>query len=58
MFSSDEVNRDAGAGAFSFLKIDPGARAAAFGGTGVINSGSLAGFTNPALLASVETGAV
>ena len=56
--SSDEVYRDAGAGAFSFLKIDPGARAAALGGTGVINSGSLAGFTNPALLASLETGAI
>lgn len=57
-FSSDDVYRDAGAGAFSFLKIDPGARAAALGGTGVINSGSLAGFTNPALLASLETGAI
>ncbi len=58
VFSSDEVYRDAGAGAFSFLKIDPGARAAALGGTGVINSESLAGFTNPALLASLETGAI
>ncbi len=56
--SSDEVYRDAGAGAFSFLKIDPGARAASLGGTGVLNSGSLAGFTNPALLASLETGAI
>lgn len=56
--SSDEVYRDAGAGAFSFLKIDPGAKASALGGTGVINSGSLAGFTNPALLASLETGTI
>ncbi len=54
-FSSDEVYRDAGAGAFSFLKIDPGARAAALGGTGLLNSGSLAGFTNPAMLASMDT---
>jgi opacity protein-like surface antigen len=57
-FSSDEVYRDAGAGAFSFLKIDPGARAAALGGTGLLNSGILAGFTNPALLASMETGSI
>ncbi len=55
-FSSDEVYRDAGAGAFSFLKIDPGARAAALGGTGLLNSGNLAVFTNPALLASMDTG--
>lgn len=54
VFSSDEVYRDAGAGAFSFLKIDPGARAAALGGTGLLNSGSLAVFTNPALLASMD----
>jgi hypothetical protein len=49
---AEEVYRDAGAGAFSFLKIDPGARAAALGGTGLLNSGELAIFTNPALLAS------
>lgn len=53
-FSSDEVYRDAGAGAFSFLKIDPGARAAALGGTALLNSGNLAGFTNPAMLASLD----
>jgi hypothetical protein len=57
-FSSDDVYRDAGAGAFSFLKTDPGARAAALGGTGLLNSGSLAGFTNPALLASMDTGGI
>ncbi len=57
-FASDEVYRDAGAGAFSFLKIDPGARAAALGGTGLLNSGKLAGFTNPAMLASFNSGSV
>ncbi len=51
--SSEDVYRDAGAGAYSFLKIDPGARAAALGGTGLLNSGELAVFTNPALLASM-----
>ena len=55
-FSSDEVYRDAGAGAFSFLKINPGAKAAALGGTGLLNSGDLAVFTNPALLASMDRG--
>jgi len=55
-FSSDEVYRDAGAGAFSFLKINPGARAAALGGTALLNSGNLAVFTNPALLASIDKG--
>ncbi len=58
VFSSDEVYRDAGAGAFSFLKIDPGARAAALGGTGLLNSSSLAGFTNPALLPSIAGGSI
>lgn len=58
VFSSDDVYRDAGAGAFSFLKIDPGARAAALGGTGLLNSGSLSGFTNPAMLASMDTGSI
>lgn len=57
-YSSDDVYRDAGAGAFSFLKIDPGARAAALGGTGLLNSGSLAGFTNPAALADLQSGSV
>ena len=57
-YSSDEVYRDAGAGAFSFLKIDPGARAAALGGTGLLNSGNLAGFTNPAALAEIQSGAL
>ena len=54
--SSDEVYRDAGAGAFSFLKINPGARAAALGGTALLNSGNLSVFTNPALLASMDRG--
>lgn len=53
---AEEVYRDAGAGAYSFLKIDPGARAAALGGTGLLNSGELAVFTNPASLASVRSG--
>lgn len=56
--SADEVYRDAGAGAYSFLKIDPGARAAALGGTGLLNSGELAVFTNPALLPSINSGGV
>lgn len=55
---AEEVYRDAGAGAFSFLKIDPGARAAALGGTGLLNSGELALFTNPAQLASMGTSSV
>lgn len=51
------VYRDAGSGAFSFLKIDPGAEAAALGGTGLLNSsGSLAVFTNPALLVPAVQG--
>lgn len=54
--ASDEVYRDAGAGAYSFLKIDLGARAAAMGGTGVVNGGPLSIFTNPALLASLDRG--
>ncbi|MFO8183689.1 MAG: PorV/PorQ family protein [Candidatus Aegiribacteria sp.] len=55
---AEEVYRDAGAGAFSFLKIDPGARAAALGGTGLLNSGELALFTNPALMASMGSSSV
>ncbi len=51
---ADDVYRDAGAGAYSFLKIDPGAEAAALGGTGLLNSGELALFTNPALLNSSQ----
>lgn len=50
---SGDVYRDAGAGAFSFLKIDPGARAAALGGTALLNSGESCVFTNPALLADL-----
>lgn len=55
---AEEVYRDAGAGAFSFLKIDPGARAAALGGTGLLNSGELALFTNPAQMASMGAASV
>lgn len=49
--SAEAVYRDAGAASWPFLKMDIGARAAALGGTGLINSGSLAVFANPALLA-------
>jgi hypothetical protein len=49
--ASDDVYRDAGAGAYSFLKTDLGARSAAMGGTGVLSSGGLAVFSNPAMLA-------
>ncbi|OPL18520.1 MAG: hypothetical protein AVO35_04100 [Candidatus Aegiribacteria sp. MLS_C] len=49
-----DVYRDAGAGAFSFLKIDPGARAAALGGTALLNSGETGVFTNPALLPDLD----
>jgi len=49
--SAEAVYRDAGAASWPFLKMDIGARAAALGGTGLVNSGSLAIFANPALLA-------
>lgn len=49
--SAEAVYRDAGAASWPFLKMDIGARAAALGGTGLINAGSLAAFANPALLA-------
>ncbi len=58
LHASDDVYRDAGAGAYSFLKIDLGARAAAMGGTGVINGSALALFTNPALLSSLDGGCI
>lgn len=49
--AAESVYRDAGASAWPFLKMDIGARAASLGGTGLINSGALAIFANPALLA-------
>lgn len=52
--SAEAVYRDAGAASWPFLKMDIGARAAALGGTGLINSGALAAFANPALLAYQE----
>lgn len=48
---AEDVYRDAGACSWPFLKIDVGARAAALGGTGLLNSGGLAALSNPALLA-------
>lgn len=48
--SAEAVYRDAGAASWPFLKMDIGARAAALGGTGLVNSGALAIFANPALL--------
>jgi len=53
--ASDEGYRDAGAGAYSFLKTDMGARSAAMGGTGVLASGGLAVFSNPAMLADASS---
>ncbi|MFO7626776.1 MAG: PorV/PorQ family protein [Candidatus Fermentibacteraceae bacterium] len=52
--SAEAVYRDAGAASWPFLKMDIGARAAALGGTGLLNSGALAIFANPALLAFQE----
>lgn len=52
--AAESVYRDAGASAWPFLKIDIGAKAASLGGTGLINSGALAIFSNPALLAFQE----
>lgn len=52
--SAEAVYRDAGASSWPFLKMDIGARAAALGGTGLVNSGALAVFANPALLAYQE----
>ncbi len=49
-----EVYRDAGAGAFAFLKVDPGARSAALGGTSLLNAPELGVFTNPALLPATD----
>ena len=48
---AESVYRDAGAASWPFLKMDIGARAAALGGTGLINAGPLAVYANPALLA-------
>jgi len=56
--ASDEVYRDAGAGAYSFLKTDLGARSAAMGGTGVLSSGGLAVFSNPAMLADAGSSGI
>jgi len=49
------VYRDAGLGIFPFLKMDVGARVSALGGTGAVNGGELAVFSNPALLAGRES---
>jgi hypothetical protein len=56
--ASDEVYRDAGAGVYSFLKTDLGARSAAMGGTGVLSSGGLAVFSNPAMLADARSSGI
>ena len=53
--ASASVYRDSGLGLYPFLKLDVGARAAALGGTGAVNSGELAIFANPALLAYCNT---
>lgn len=53
--ASASVYRDSGLGLYPFLKMDVGARAAALGGTGAVNGGDLAIFSNPALLASSNT---
>ncbi len=52
--SAASVYRDAGMGLYPFLKMDTGARIAALGGTGAVNGGDLAVFSNPALLARRE----
>lgn len=49
---ADDVYGNAGTTAYSFLKIDVGARSAALGGTSLLNAGGLAVFSNPALLSS------
>ncbi len=49
------VYRDAGLGLFPFLKMDVGARVSALGGTGAVNGNELAIFSNPALLAGLES---
>ena len=55
---AEDVYRDAGASSWPFLKIDAGASAAALGGTGLLHSGALAAFSNPALLAFQEASIV
>ncbi len=47
---ADGIYRDAGASAFQFLKIEVSARAAALGGTVLMNSGPLSGLSCPARL--------
>lgn len=49
---ADDVYSSAGTTAYSFLKIDVGARSAALAGTSLLNAGGLAVFSNPALLSS------
>lgn len=49
---SEDVHRDAGAGVYSFLKTDMDVRSSAMGGTGVLGSGAMAVFSNPAMLAA------
>ncbi len=52
--AAGDIYRDAGAAAFQFLKIDVSARAAALGGTTMLNSGTLSGLSSPAALVSLE----
>ena len=53
--ASASVYRDSGLGLYPFLKLDVGARVASLGGTGAVNGGELAIFSNPALLTSCPT---
>jgi hypothetical protein len=46
----DSVYRNAGTSAWPFLRVDISAKAAALGGTSLLNPGSMALFSNPALL--------
>lgn len=52
--ADDGIYRDAGASAFQFLKIEVSARAAALGGTVLLNSGPLSGMSCPSGLAGLE----
>lgn len=47
----ESVYRNAGTAAWPFLRMDVSTRAAALGGTGLLNSEAMAIFSNPALLA-------
>ena len=52
--ADDGIYRDAGASAFQFLKVEVSARAAALGGTVLLNSGPLSGMSCPSGLAGVD----